>query len=291
MIEPARASNRLGRRGLALIGFLLASSLVADRARGDIIYQTGFEPPAFMAGTTVDGQGGFSVTVGDPNAITVTTSQPHSGTQALLFTGGNLSDSPPPNGPGFFVGTAGVAVNYDALAAGNPVVSLEASIRLDGPSTATGIGHTGDLVSFNLEAILGDGSYFSTYLSSDGNAYGYSQQYDAMTPVALGVYHDVKLLLDFGARTSTYVVDGLTFGTKAFDPSVTSSVLANAQFTMYAIDPPADRSLYMARADDFSVRSVPEPSSLALCLIGGLVTMTNVARLRRGGSGGDSRKQ
>jgi hypothetical protein len=291
MIDLTRASSRLARRGLTLIGFLLASTIVADRARGDIIYQTGFESPAFTAGSTVDGQGGFSVTTGDPNAITVTTSQPRTGAQALLFSGLNLSDSPPPNGPGFFVGTAGVAVNYDAQAGGNALVSLEASIRLDGPSTATGIGHTGDLVSFNLEAILGDGSYFSTYLSSDGNAYGYSQQYDAMTPVALGVYHDVKLLLDFGARTSTYVVDGLTFGTKAFDPSVTSSVLANVQFTMYAIDPPADRSLYTARADDFSVRAVPEPSSLALCLIGGLVTMTNLARRRRGGSGAGSGRQ
>ena len=170
------------------------------------------------------------MTSGNAAAITVSNVLPNSGSQDLLFTGTALTDISPPSG--FFAATAGVATNYDAVASGNSVVTLEAFVRLDGPSTATGIGHTGDLVSLNLEAILGDGSYFSTYLSSDGNAYGFSTNYDAMTPVTLGVYHDLKLILDFANRTSTYVVDGLTFGTKAFDPSVTSSVVASSQFTI-----------------------------------------------------------
>ena len=136
-------------------------------------------------------------------------------------------------------------------------------------------------MSINLEAILGDGSYFSTYLSSDGNAYGFSTGYDAMTPAALDTYHDLKLILDFSNRTSTYVVDGLTFGTKAFDSSVTSSVLSDAQFSMYAIDPTADRTAYTARADDFSVQAVPEPSSLVTCLIGAFVATTVVIRGQR----------
>jgi hypothetical protein len=235
--------------------------LLAMPVCAQVVYQTGFEPPAFTAGSSVDGQGGFAVTTGDPNAITVSTNQPHSGAQDLLFTGRALTDS----GGGFYIGTAGVTPNFNAA---NDRVTLDAEVLLSGPSTATGVGHTGDLVSLNMEALLDDGSYFSTYLSSDGNAYGFSTNYDAMTPVTLGVYHDLQLVLDFGSHTANYIVDGTTFGTKPFDASVTSSVISSLQFSMYAIDPPADRTQYFGRVDDFAVTAVPETSPLIACLIG-----------------------
>ena len=256
------------RLALAYSAALLVATFAPSSSRADQIYQTGFESPTFTAGKTVDGQGGFAVTVGDPSAITVTTDQPHAGLQALLFTGSNLTQTTPTSG--FYEGQAAVATNFDVAAHGG-ILILDAFVRLDGPATpdTPGVPFSGDNVSVNLEANLKDGSYFSTYLSSNGNAIGYTTNYDFQTPVALGVYHELQLAVDFTNRTSTFFVDGKAFGTQAFDNSVTSSVLTSASLTMYAIDPPADHTLYNARVDDFSVRSVPEPASLLLVAIGG----------------------
>jgi hypothetical protein len=260
------ANESFFRPAIVMTAVVLFSLIVPLRVRGEQLYQTGFEPPQFTASQTVDGQGGFAVTTGSPGAITITTLNPFAGTQSLLFTGSNLSDQ----GGGFYVGTAGVAMSYDAVANGNPLIILESHVLLDGPSTnmGPGSGTSGDLVSVNMEAILSDGSYFSTYLSSDGNAYGFTTNYDFSTPVTLGVYHDLKLVIDFASKESTFFADGQAFGTQPFDPSVSSTVLSSAQFSMYAIDPPADRTMYSAHVDNFSVDAVPEPSGFALAVIG-----------------------
>ena len=73
----------------------------------DILYQTGFEAPTFTARQTVDGQGGFSVTAGRRARVTVTTSQPASGAQDMLFMGSAARGLRPQ--AGFFIGTAGIA--------------------------------------------------------------------------------------------------------------------------------------------------------------------------------------
>ncbi len=279
----------LPMRIAAMLAPILASAFVAESASADQLYQTGFEAPTFTAGQTVDGQGGFAISTLDPanpkgnlNSVTVTTDQPHSGSQALLFNPTLFTDSPPPNGPGFFAATAGVTTNYDAIAMGNPVVTLEAWVRLDGPVTPDTPGHpfSGDLVSINLEAILGDGSYFSTYLSSNGSVIAFTTDHDFSTPVALGVYHDLTVTLDFANRTSTFGVDGTALGTIAFDPSVTSTVLSSAQLTMYNVAPPTLLSDYSAHVDDFSVRAVPEPASLLLLAIGGGAALRSLGRRR-----------
>ncbi len=276
MLRRDRVSAAGPVRALGLAGLLVLCGVGAT-ARADLLDQTGFEAPTFTANQTVDGQGGFTVPLGNAAAVTVSTDSPNSGSQDLLFTGTNLTDVYPPDG--YFQATAAVTTNYDVVANGNSRLVLDAYLMLHGDSTATGIGHTGDLVSINLEANLADGSYFSTYLSSDGNAYGFSNDYDAMTFVGLTGYHHVTLVLDFSTDTASYLVDGMLFGTKSFDPS-TSTTLASASLTMYDFalpDAPAD---YTARVDDFSVRAVPEPSSVVLCLIGALGVSRRLARRR-----------
>jgi len=183
-----------------------------------------------------------------------------SGSQALEALGGQLTGT-----PSFVQATASVPLSYSAS---NSIVTLDAFAQLAGPSTNTGSGTADDLVSVNLEAILSDGSYFSTYLSSDGQAYAYTTNYDFSAPAALGQYHELQLTLDFPDRTSTFSVDGRILGTLPFDPSVTSDVLSSAQFTMYAVSSSVDPASYTAQIDDFAVSAVPEPSSLLLALTG-----------------------
>lgn len=277
------ASGSSARPTAAMFGLMVLLAIPSGKAEAGPIYQTGFEAPQFTANQTVDGQGGFAVTAGAASAVTISTANPYAGNQSLLFTGSQLTEQ----GAGFYFNTAGVATNYDAVASGTPIITLDAHVLLNGPSTNMGpnAGTSGDLVSINMEAILSDGSYFSTYLSSDGHAYGFTTNYDYSTPVALGVYHDLKLVIDFADKESTFYVDGLAFGTQAFDPSVTSTVLSSAQFTMYDIDPPADRTKYSAQVDNFSVNAaVPEPSALALTLIG-LLSAAGVGRLRKRSGG------
>ena len=129
MFRREHAFRNLAWSTLSLIGVLLTFVTGEGRARGAVVYQTGFEPPTFTAGSSADGQGGFSVTTGNAGAITISAAQPNAGAQDLLFTGRTLSDSPPPIGPGFYIGTTGVTTNYDAGASGNSLVTFEAFVR------------------------------------------------------------------------------------------------------------------------------------------------------------------
>jgi hypothetical protein len=269
-----RSSNILVVRVL-LIAFASAVPVFAAApARAGFLYESGFESPRFKAGQTVNGQGDFSVTSpSNPAAFVVTTTNPYAGSQTLEGIGSQLTSQQ----TGLVQSTAGVTLNYDASASNGQIVVLSAQMELSGPSTNTGHGTADDLVSMNLEAILGDGSYFSTYLSSDGKAYGYTTGYDFAAKADLGVYHEVALILDFSTRTCDFVLDGTVFGIEKFDPSVQSTVVQSAQFTFYSsVEPAANPADYTAYADNFAVENlpavVPEPSSITLSLVGlGLV--------------------
>jgi hypothetical protein len=278
-----RPLNILLVRGLLIALVSSLQAFAAAPARAGFLYESGFESPRFKAGQSVNGQGGFSVTSpSNPSAFVVTNTNAYAGSQALEGIGSQLTAQQ----TGLVQSTAGVTLNYDASASNGQIVVLSAQMELSGPSTNTGHGTADDLVSMNLEAILSDGSYFSTYLSSDGKAYGYTTGYDFATKAALGVYHEVDLVLDFATRTASFLLDGTVFGTKAFDPSVTSTVVQSAQFTFYSsVEPAANPADYTAYADNFAVENrpavVPEPSSIALSLIG--LGLTGIGIRRRKG--------
>lgn len=284
------------RRHVCVWVSLMAAAVwasVPSAARGDVLYATGFEPPAFAAGP-LDGQGGFVVApTSNPDPFTVTTTGPYSGAQDVAVSGASLTGA-----PDFVQSTAALTLNYDAIAAGRPVVTIEAHVLLNGPSTNTGGGTGDDLASINLEALTGSfnpstfAGYDSTYLSSDGQAYGFTTGYfPHSATVTLGQYHDLMLILDFAARTATFAVDGSTLGTAAFDPADTSDVLSAVQFTMYSYVIPGtvDPAAYTARIDDLMITAVPEPSSLVLATAGlglaGLVARKKPKRARDARSG------
>ena len=247
---------------ISIVSFALFA--LAAGAQAEVIYSTGFESLPFETGQTINGRGGFLVAVGNPAALLVTSSNPHGGTQGLTAFGAQLTGS-----DGFVQAAGTINPNYDAIANHNPIITLETWARLDGPSTNTGNGTLDDLVSINLDALLTDNSYFSTFLSSDGQAYGYfDNDYVFSGPAALGQYHDLKLVLDFGRGTSTYIVDNQPLGTLTFDSTtVQSTLITNAEISMNAFTPPlVDPANYTGYADDFSVIATPEPA-IALLLL------------------------
>ncbi len=249
--------------------------LATHAARGDVLVSTNFDSAPFQAGQTINGRGGFLVSPGVPSAMMITTSNAFDGGQALEAIGSQLT------GPSIFYQTAATTdPNYDAIANGNPIITLEVHARLDGPSTDTGNGTADDIASVNLDALLSDNSYFSTYLSSNGQAYGYvNQNYVFSGAAALGQYHDLKLVLDFNQRASTFIVDGNVLGTEPFDSTIQSSVLVNADMSLNSLILPAQ---YTGTFDDFSVTATPEPSAGAILVMAGLILVLMRAKPRTG---------
>ena len=251
---------------IKMIGAFVLAALFAfatHAARGDVLYSTGFESMPFQAGQTINGRGGFLVSPGDPSAMMITTSNAYDGNQALQVGGSLLGST------GFAQGAATINPNYDAIANANPVITLEVHARLDGPSTNTNNGTLDDLVSVNLDALLFDNSYFSTFISSDGQAYGYvNQSYVFSGPAALGQYHDLKLVLDFNRRASSFIVDGNVLGTEPFDSTVGSTILVNADMSMNSLIFPYQ---YTGNFDDFSITATPEPAAGMLPIIVGFM--------------------
>lgn len=238
-------------------------TLATHAARGDVLYSTGFESTPFQAGQSINGRGGFLVSPGDPSAMVITTSNAFDGSQALQVGGSLLGST------GYAQGAATINPNYDAIANANPVITLEVHARLDGPSTDTNNGTLDDLVSVNLDALLFDNSYFSTFISSDGQAYGYvNQSYVFSGPAALGQYHDLKLVLDFNRRASSFIVDGNVLGTEPFDSTVGSTILVNADMSMNSL---IYSYQYTGTFDDFSITATPEPGAGVVLIIAGFI--------------------
>lgn len=258
--------------GIAILAAF--STLATHAARGDVLVSTNFDSAPFQAGQTINGRGGFLVSPGVPSAMMITTVNAFDRGQALEVIGSQLT------GASVFYQTAATTdPNYDAIANGNPVITLEVHARLDGPSTDTGNGTADDITSVNLDALLSDNSYFSTYISSNGQAYGYvNQNYVFSGTAALGQYHDLKLVLDFNRRTSSFIVDGNVLGTEPFDATIQSSVLVNADMSLNSLIAPTQ---YTGTFDDFSITATPEPAAGVIIIIAGFILFLRRTTMKR----------
>jgi hypothetical protein len=256
----------MGLRRLSILALLLLASH-APAVKAASLYQTSFEAPDFVAGQLVDGQGGFTA-INSRDAGVVSTENPRTGLQSLQVNGANLEL----NASGsLYRGTYAPILNYDPLAAGMPIVEVQADVRLNGPSTNTGHGTDDDLISANLSAFAGNGFRIGELiLSSNGNIYAFSgmnpgEAYQFGTPFNLGQYYTLGLRLDFALRTTEFLLDGRSLGTLPFSNLVTSDVFMFATTRVLAVNDPAiDLSRYTANFDNYSVTAVPEPGGLAL---------------------------
>jgi hypothetical protein len=209
---------------------VLALPLLAalSSARGQIIYQTGFEAPTFVAGSPLAGQDGWiAPSVFSPDAAVITTAKPRLGKQTVRVLGADLVHQNFLGGltGGYYdaIGSYRHAVDYDT--GGKGVVIVSARVRIDGPRTPKGKNFFS--ASIATRTTLTDGSTAGTgelALSSDGNAYGYSGNENAPTLLAhtrarLGEWHELSVVVDFASRTYSFFVDDDYLGTFAFDPN------------------------------------------------------------------------
>jgi hypothetical protein len=243
----------------------IALACLSQSATGQPVYTTGFEPDTYLADTPLAGQDGWIAPPPlSPNAAMVTSDKPRQGKQTVQVLGADLEHQDFINEAtgGYYdaIGSYRRAVNYDS--GGTQVVRVSAHVRIDGPQTATGY----DFFSASVAAIGVDADGAASgvgelALSSDGHVYGYSSQdlvptFLTSAPVTLGEWHSLTVEVDFAARTYSFLVDGTSLGTFAFDPSTTSNVLRRGSLIAYAAPDTATahKADYTAHYDMFAIK-------------------------------------
>ena len=116
----------------------------ANPARTTVLYQTGFEPPAFAPGP-LSGQRDWTQELGRHDGATIAAMEPVTGGQALRGDGTAMVKLP--THP--FSGVLTLyQLNYNVIEHHTPVVELEADARLGGSNSGSG-----PLVNANLVAV------------------------------------------------------------------------------------------------------------------------------------------
>ena len=200
-------------------------------ASGQSIYSTGFEAPLLQAGLPLVGQDGWVAGLGpvpfflSDNAAVVTGDKPRIGKQSVRVLGADLVHQPLINQitGGYYdaIGSYRHAVNFDTE--GTKVVTVSAYVLVDGKKTPRG----NDFFSAGTAARgnLANGDHAGVgelVISSDGHVYGSSGNEDVptfqtSTRVELGKWHRLAIVIDFGARTYSFLVDQEFQGKFAFD--------------------------------------------------------------------------
>jgi hypothetical protein len=223
-------------RSLLVVTFGLTVLGLTTIASAYVVYSTGFEDPPFANGSALLGQDGWSTAIPpflNPSAATITNALAHTGLQSLQVGGIDIATSDDPETPEYdpitdpydAVGSYRRPVDFDAAAAGYPIVRLQTDVYLDGP-----VSSTPSFVSQSLAARSGDGGVGEIELGSDGNAYAYTGNFGSSvlfsTPVSLGEWHTFAIDIDFLNDQYAFRVDGTLLGQHAFEAGFTSDVPA-----------------------------------------------------------------
>jgi hypothetical protein len=262
-------NQKAGRLGW-MLSLAAASGLVLMGARsfGQSVYDTGFEPSTFVEDTLVGQDGWIAPPPFSPNAAVVTSDKPRQGKQTVHVLGEDLEHQDFINEVtgGYYdaIGSYRRAVNYDT---GNgQKVSISAHVRIDGPMTASGNNFFSAALSTRAGTILeGEPSTASVgelAISSDGHAYAYSGNENVPTflagvPITLGAWHDLAIVADFAAKTSSFYVDEILLGTFPFEPSETfTGVLLRGTILAYVAPDTTTNSKadYAAHFDRFAIQ-------------------------------------
>lgn len=250
-----------------------------DAICGAIVYSTGFENPPLIAGSQLLGQDGWSTAIPpflNPSAATITSSLAASGTQSVVVLGSSLQSSGGITAPYDAVGSYRRPVNFDAAAAGQPLVRVRAVVRLDGPVSPAGTNF--DYVAASVAARGVEGALGELELTSDGRVYAYTGNAVAdrsqslfSAPITLGAWHTLTIDIDFLTNFYAFSVDGMLLGQTPFEPGFVADTLVRGSIVTYG--GPILRDAYAFRFDDFeiSAQATPEPTSLALFGIAAVV--------------------
>jgi len=232
------------------------------------VYSTGFENPPYAVGSQLQGQDGWASgnpPFLNPTAASITNATAFAGTQSLQIPGAALGTFAETD-PYASVSPNAHVVNFDATAAGLPIVKVRADVRIDGPGQLT----PGTNFAASIAAVPSEGRYSELVLSSDGVLYGLSSfgPEALVQPIGnpLNAWHALEITIDFSAHAYTFRYDATSFGPFPFTPSGGADQLLRGSIVTYALPDDAGagfaRADYTARFDNFSITAVPEPQSL-----------------------------
>jgi len=251
-----------------LLAAMLSATFHAQSSVAEIIYQTGFEAPAFTPGLPIRGQDNWEM-FHDGEAISVSTNNARTGAQCLRFDGAWLEQNGPNSATAYCFSRALETLSNNPP----PIVEITASVRLDGPQTGTNGTPDQDILSANLMAVVpqpnGTGELLGGFfVSSAGRIFTYSRvpedNYKYSVPYTFGTYRTLTLRADFIARRLTWSVDGVELGSGPFPSTISAEQLTSGYlFLNGPVDPINTPELtyemanYTAYFDDYSLVSVP----------------------------------
>ncbi|QDV33567.1 PEP-CTERM sorting domain-containing protein [Tautonia plasticadhaerens] len=246
-------------------GVLLALGLATPVVRAEpiVLYETGFEASeGFAADQDLVGQGGFVSRLGlNPDAATVTTENPATGSQAVRIDGALLTD---PNPIGNFAGGYYPLLNYDFVANGTPVIEISVDVLL--------------VVLADVEQDIEAG--VSAY-DSQGNSYGSFVLGGPDAPAGEYGYFNIRAVYNFATGIGSFYLDDVFSFSTPFFMDETDNMTINPALSAFGEEaPPSD---FVAYFDNFRVTAsaVPEPSSAMLAALGGTIVAGLAMRSRR----------
>ncbi len=226
----------MGRHPILFLAILLA---LPPLAQADVIYQTGFEPPAFTAGQPLSGNDGWLIRIGPSSSITVQSDTVFTGAQAVRF-----------DANGTFARITR-QISYDSTTTTDQMVA----ISVDAQVSASGVASGWDfIVVFD-----GPGAYLGTisvhptgelYLST-GNS---SQSSGVLLP--RGIWNHIELDVNFANRTLSGYLNGIAISRPFPYQADRANNLGKVGFEL-AGGPVGTDAVYF---DNFSVVSQPAPA-------------------------------
>ncbi|HOY59730.1 MAG TPA: hypothetical protein PK640_16550 [Verrucomicrobiota bacterium] len=242
-------------KAIWLAGVLLASPSVWGEV---VLYETGFEAPGFIAGERLAGQQDWTAYM-DENiqAATVTTEAARGGTQSAKVDGAAMN---PYRERDYYDGFYYRAVPFDPISSGLPIIEFS----VDALYVPNGGGID---ARAQVELYDSNGASIGAFsVEAGGTVLGWGG--DGMlldTTCDIREWNTFGSLINYADRTIDFRLNGVSFGTAPLDPTVLD--FYEADLTLVHNLEPSDQVVYY---DNYrlSARAVPEPSCLALGLLG-----------------------
>ena len=248
-------------RWIKPVALAVLLALTHSTAPAEVLYQTGFESPAFVPGPLAGQDGWFPGL--SAQAATVSTESPRTGGQSVRIAGSLLEPI-----DGFFIGSYGRDLSYDPISRGTPLIGLTGNISLSGnvrPGTSLEIGFAaflnGEPVTNIQIGVRAEGAKVVSFIS---NMDGVSA---SLPGYQLGEWANVSAIFDFEHRTVQAFFNGQLIGAVPFSNGLSNDLPALFMFMGCPVEPIPD---VIGNVDDFSAPIIPEPSTLTLTAVGAL---------------------
>jgi hypothetical protein len=179
--------------------FVLAALVAGGAAHAQVLFQTGFEPPAYTTGA-LNGQNGWAA----PSNGTVESSTVLTGSQAVQFLSSGLSTQSLISQP----------ITYSSIG----TLATLVKVQLDFQVSTSGTQSNWDGI-----AVQGSTGFLGQVVDVSGNfGLGLASSIVGSIPVVRGVWHHLELDLDYSAQVLTAYIDGVLLGTGPFVHSSTT---------------------------------------------------------------------